>query len=120
MLRFALVALLALFATAANAQNCVTATCTLVMDWSPAPAPNNGIATQCRLREGAAILETRAIGAFGSSACTFTARNFTAGAHTVSGTVLDASGTESAAVSLTFTSVAPPGPPAAPTNLRFQ
>jgi hypothetical protein len=123
-MRAILVAVLFLVSAAANAQvvtrNCVSATCTLVMDWTRGVAPNDGIATQCRLRQGTTVLETKAIGASGVGACTFTPRTFPAGQHTVTAVVLDSTGTESPSISLTFNSAVPLGPPTAPTNLRFQ
>lgn len=114
MLRFALLLVASLFATASNAQtsvtrNCVTLTCTMQADVTVA-------ATGCRLFDGAAqIAEVARVG----TTCTWPARNFTAGVHVLTSRAYNADGESGASNSITLTS-AIPVPPPAPTNLRFQ
>ncbi len=113
MLRFLLVAFLALVALPAAAQtsvtrNCVTLTCSVVGDVTT-------VADGCRLYDGAAqIAQVARSGA----SCPFPARNFAAGVHVLTMTAYNADGESAASPAVTLTSRVPTPPPA-PTNLRI-
>ncbi len=115
MIRFALILVAALFATAANAQtsvtrNCVTQSCTLVAD----VAAN---AVGCRAFDGG-VQWGGDVAKVGTT-CTFAPRNFSAGVHVLTMRAYNADGESADSLPLTLTS-AVPNPPAPPTNLRFQ
>jgi hypothetical protein len=98
-------------------KDCISATCQLVT------GPDNVAGTQptqCRLYSGTTALETVAVGGTASArTCTFTARNFAAGAHTLTAKFLDASGNESQPSNTVMLTSQPAAIQQPPTNLRF-